>query len=66
MAKSMWGSLQAQFRSHPKLGILLFFVFVVLPVLLILAGPWIVTETTLRQKFVSWVAPQFQRQLFDR
>ena len=60
MARSIWDSLRAHFRAHPRLKVVCLSLLLGLPLVLVLAGPWILVETSLRQQLVSWIAPQFQ------
>ncbi len=60
MARSIWHSLRAPFRARPRLKVVCLSLLLGLPLVLVLAGPWILVETSLRQQLASWIAPQFQ------
>ena len=60
MANAERSYLRTQFRRHPILAVVLVTVFIIVPGAFIISGPWIVSTTSLRQKIVPWVAPDFK------
>ena len=51
---------KAKFRRHPFLVVAFVVGFILIPAVLIISGPLIVSHTSLRQKIVPWVAPEFK------